>query len=134
MNTVRSKTNSIEAISINGTSLSAFYKSMNPAERRTFWACFAGWTLDGMDFMIYPLVIGTIIILWNVDPGTAGLAATVTLLSSALGVSTIISVSPAVLPPPVYARPAHSACLLLPPRPNSHSSPDADAASPPSST
>jgi MFS family permease len=38
-----------------------------------------------MDFMIYPLVIGTIIMLWQVDAGTAGLAGTVTLLASALG-------------------------------------------------
>ena len=58
---------------------------MNTAERRTFWACAAGWALDGMDFMIYPLVIGTIITLWKVDPGTAGLAGTVTLLASAVG-------------------------------------------------
>ena len=35
--------------------------------------------------MIYPLVIGTIIALWKVDPGTAGLAGTVTLLASAIG-------------------------------------------------
>ena len=58
---------------------------MNLPERRTFWACAAGWALDGMDFMIYPLVIGTIIAMWNVDPGTAGLAGTVTLLASAVG-------------------------------------------------
>jgi MFS family permease len=58
---------------------------MNLSERRTFWACAAGWALDGMDFMIYPLVIGTIIALWNVDAGTAGLAGTVTLLASAVG-------------------------------------------------
>ena len=58
---------------------------MNLPERRTFWACASGWALDGMDFMIYPLVIGTIIALWKVDPGTAGLAGTVTLLSSAVG-------------------------------------------------
>jgi MFS family permease len=35
--------------------------------------------------MIYPLVIGTIIALWKVDPGTAGLTGTVTLLASAVG-------------------------------------------------
>ena len=72
-------------VPIEDTSLTAFYKDMNLAERRTFWACAAGWALDGMDFMIYPLVIGTIIKLWNVDPGTAGLAVTVTLLASAIG-------------------------------------------------
>lgn len=75
----------IETARIDDTSLSAFYKDMSPPERRTFWACFAGWTLDGMDFMIYPLVLGTIAALWNVEAGTAGLAATVTLLASALG-------------------------------------------------
>jgi MFS family permease len=67
------------------TSLSAFYKDMNLQERRTFWACAAGWGLDGMDFMLYPLVIGTIINLWHVSGGEAGLAATATLLASSVG-------------------------------------------------
>src|SRR6202046_5318225 len=70
---------------IEDTSLVAFYRDMNTPERRTFWACAAGWALDGMDFMIYPLVIGTIIAMWKVDAGTAGLAGTVTLLASAVG-------------------------------------------------
>ncbi|MEH2481335.1 MFS family permease [Nitrobacteraceae bacterium AZCC 2146] len=75
----------IERAEIEDTSLLAFYRDMNVPERRTFWACATGWALDGMDFMIYPLVIGTIIALWKVDPGTAGLAGTVTLLASAIG-------------------------------------------------
>jgi MFS family permease len=75
----------IQTATIEDTSLLAFYRDMNLAERRTFWACASGWALDGMDFMIYPLVIGTIIALWKVDPGAAGLAGTVTLLSSAVG-------------------------------------------------
>jgi len=75
----------IETVAIEDTSLLAFYRDMNLPERRTFWACAAGWTLDGMDFMIYPLVIGTIITMWKVDPGSAGLAGTVTLLASAVG-------------------------------------------------
>jgi MFS family permease len=58
---------------------------MTPPEKRTFWACALGWALDGMDFMIYPLVIGTLIKLWNVDSATAGFAVTVTLLASAVG-------------------------------------------------
>jgi MFS family permease len=70
---------------IEDTSLTAFYKDMTQPEKRTFWACATGWALDGMDFMIYPLVIGTIIKLWNVDAGVAGLAGTVTLLASAIG-------------------------------------------------
>lgn len=67
------------------TSLTGFYRDMTVPERRTFWACAAGWALDGMDFMIYPLVVGTIINLWQVDRGVAGLAVTVTLLFSAVG-------------------------------------------------
>jgi MFS family permease len=67
------------------TSLGGFYRSMNPPERRTFWACFLGLLLDGLDFMIYPLVIGTIITLWHIDRGMAGLAVTATLLFSAVG-------------------------------------------------
>src|SRR6201986_2470679 len=74
-----------ETAAIEDTSLVAFYRDMNTSERRTFWACAAGWALDGMDFMIYPLVIGTIITMWKVDAGSAGLAGTVTLLSSAIG-------------------------------------------------
>ena len=73
------------AVPIPDTSLSAFYKDMNPPERRTFWACFYGWAMDGMDFMIYPLVIGTIIAMWQVERGQAGLAVTGTLLASAFG-------------------------------------------------
>ncbi|ACA15561.1 major facilitator superfamily MFS_1 [Methylobacterium sp. 4-46] len=72
-------------VPVEDASLAAFYRDMTVPERRTFWACASGWALDGMDFMIYPLVIGTIIKLWGVDAGTAGLAATVTLLASALG-------------------------------------------------
>jgi MFS family permease len=75
----------IETAAIEDTSLLAFYRDMSLSERRTSWACAAGWALDGMDFMIYPLVIGTIIALWKVDAGAAGLAGTVTLLSSAVG-------------------------------------------------
>jgi MFS family permease len=75
----------IDIAPIEDSSLLAFYRDMNPPERRTFWACAAGWALDGMDFMIYPLVIGTIITMWKVDAGTAGLAGTVTLLASAVG-------------------------------------------------
>ena len=78
-------TGAIKVAPIEDTSLLAFYRDMNVPERRTFWACASGWALDGMDFMIYPLVIGTIMVMWKVDAGTAGLAGTVTLLASAIG-------------------------------------------------
>lgn len=67
------------------TSLLGFYTNMNTVERRTFWNCAAGWALDGMDFMIYPLVIGTVMALWHITAAQAGLIATATLLASAVG-------------------------------------------------
>ena len=70
---------------VQDTTLTGFFRNMSQRERRTFWACFMGWVLDAMDFMIYPLVIGTIIALWKVDRGMAGLAVTVTLVVSAFG-------------------------------------------------
>src|SRR5271166_32467 len=74
-----------EIVPVEDTSFTGFYSNMTPPEKKTFWACAAGWALDGMDFMIYPLVIGTLIKLWSVDNATAGFAVTVTLLASAVG-------------------------------------------------
>jgi MFS family permease len=75
----------LQRVAIANPSLRAFYTGMSAPERRTFWACASGWALDGLDFMIFPLVIGTIIKMWNVSPGYAGTATTVTLLASAIG-------------------------------------------------
>ncbi len=72
-------------IAVEDTSFTGFYSDMTAPEKRTFWACAAGWSLDGMDFMIYPLMIGAITKIWNVDNGYAGLAVTATLLASAFG-------------------------------------------------
>jgi MFS family permease len=77
--------NAHERAVLKDTSLGGFYRNMNAAERRTFWACAAGWGLDGMDFMIYPLVISSIIAQWEVERGTAGLAVTVALLTASAG-------------------------------------------------
>src|SRR5258708_31326565 len=60
----------IETVPIEDTSLLAFYRDMNPPERRTFWAWASGRALDGMDFILYPLVIRTISALWKWDAGT----------------------------------------------------------------
>jgi MFS family permease len=73
------------AIPAEAHGLVEFYSVLTPIERRTFWACFGGWVVDGIDFMIYPLVIGTIISQWNVPPSTAGFAVTATLIASAVG-------------------------------------------------
>ena len=70
---------------VSDSGLTAFYRDMTGPERRTFWACFGGWALDGMDFMIYPLVLSTVMAQWHVGTGAAGLAVTLTLLASAVG-------------------------------------------------
>lgn len=75
----------MKIVKVEDTSLTAFYRDMNIDEKRTFWACAAGWALDGLDVMIYPLVIGTIIAMWHIAEGTAGMAVTITLLTSAVG-------------------------------------------------
>jgi MFS family permease len=63
----------------------AFYRGMTPPERRTLFACALGYALDGLDFTIYTLVLGTVISLWHVDRGSAGLTVTATLVCSAFG-------------------------------------------------
>jgi MFS family permease len=54
-------------------------------ERRAFVAAFGGWALDALDYMVFSFVIPTLISLWGITRGEAGLLATVTLLVSALG-------------------------------------------------
>ena len=70
---------------VGDTSLAAFFREMEPAERRTYWACATGYALDGFDFMVYTLVLGTVIAYWSVDRGAAGLTVTATLICSAAG-------------------------------------------------
>ncbi|MGH7649853.1 MAG: MFS transporter [Gemmatimonadaceae bacterium] len=69
----------------NGRGLASFYRDMTPVERRTMFACAAGYGLDGLDFMVYTLVLGTVISLWHVERGPAGLTVSATLICSALG-------------------------------------------------
>ena len=63
----------------------AWYRKLGLNERRTFWACFAGWALDALDVQIYSFVIPALIALWHITKTQAGLLATSTLLISALG-------------------------------------------------
>ena len=65
--------------------LTGWYQELAPREKRTFWACFGGWSLDSMDVNLYSFVIPTLIGLWGMSRGDAGLLATAALLSSALG-------------------------------------------------
>jgi MFS family permease len=61
-----------------------WYRELTSREKRTFWACFGQFGLDGMDVQIYSFVIPTLISLWKLTPADAGLLATCTLLFSAV--------------------------------------------------
>ena len=62
-----------------------WYRSLNPAGRRTFWACFGGYAMDAMDVQVYSFVVPVLISLWGMTNTQAGLLATVTLVLSACG-------------------------------------------------
>ena len=62
-----------------------WYRSGSAAERKTFWACFGGWALDAFDVQLFSLVIPTLLGLWHISKGDAGLIASVTLVASAIG-------------------------------------------------
>ncbi len=58
---------------------------LNVKERRTMVACFGGWTLDALDVQLFSFVLPTIIGLWALTGGEAGLIGSATLVISALG-------------------------------------------------
>src|ERR1035438_6023702 len=67
------------------TSSGNWYLRLSFRERRTLQACFLGWALDAMDVQIYALVMPTLIMLWSLSKGQAGMIGTSALLVSSLG-------------------------------------------------
>lgn len=63
----------------------AWILQLTPPERSTLIATFGGWALDGMDVMVYSFVIPTLIAVWHITKGQAGLLGTAALLISAVG-------------------------------------------------
>ena len=63
----------------------AWLKDLTANERNTMGACFGGWALDAFDVQMYSFVIPTVIALWGLSRGEAGVLGTVTLLISSLG-------------------------------------------------
>lgn len=63
----------------------AWYRDLTKKERSTMFACFGGWSLDAFDVQMYSFVIPTVIGLWGLSRGEAGLIGTVTLLISSFG-------------------------------------------------
>jgi MFS family permease len=58
---------------------------LSKAEKSTLAGTFLGWMLDGMDVMLFSFVMPTLIVLWGISQGEAGLLGTTTLLFSAFG-------------------------------------------------
>src|ERR1700674_4862027 len=54
-------------------------------ERRAMLAAYAGYGLDGFDFMVYTFVIPTLIALWGMSKAQAGYIASASLITSAVG-------------------------------------------------
>jgi MFS family permease len=60
-------------------------QQLDSTERSTLVATFAGWMLDGLDVMVYSLVLSTLIVIWHISKGQAGLLGTSALLLSSIG-------------------------------------------------
>src|SRR5436309_2021645 len=52
--------------------MASWYRESAPVERRTFWACFGGWSLDSFDLQLFTLVIPTLIASWAINTEHAG--------------------------------------------------------------
>jgi MFS family permease len=63
----------------------AWFKDLNPRERRTMVACFGGWSLDALDVQIFSFVIPSLLVVWGITTAEAGVLATVTLVVSSFG-------------------------------------------------
>ena len=65
--------------------LPMWLQQTTPSERRTLTATFAGYGVDGFDYMIYTFLIPTLLAAWNMSKAEAGYIATGALLTSAVG-------------------------------------------------
>ena len=62
-----------------------WYSALTPTEKRTYWACFGGFTLDSMDSTIYALMMPVLMTVLALTKSDAGLLGSVSLIGSALG-------------------------------------------------
>lgn len=60
-------------------------QSTSASERRVLLATYAGYGLDGFDFMIYSFIIPTLLTLWSMSKAEAGYIASGALITSAIG-------------------------------------------------
>ena len=62
-----------------------WFRELSGRERRTLYAGFGGYAVDAFDFMIYSFLIPTLIASWGMTKSQAGMIATSSLISSAVG-------------------------------------------------
>lgn len=60
-------------------------QATSASERRALLATYAGYGLDGFDFMIYSFIIPTLLTLWSMSKAQAGYIASGALITSAIG-------------------------------------------------
>ncbi|WP_287496952.1 MFS transporter [Pandoraea sp. CB10b_02] len=63
----------------------SWFKELNTKERKALYAGFGGYAVDAFDFMIYSFLIPTLIAAWGMSKSEAGMIATSSLISSAVG-------------------------------------------------
>ncbi|WP_063533667.1 MFS transporter [Burkholderia sp. MSMB1589WGS] len=62
-----------------------WFHELSARERRTLYAGFGGYAVDAFDFMIYSFLIPSLIAAWGMSKSEAGMIATSSLISSAVG-------------------------------------------------
>lgn len=62
-----------------------WFKSASPVERRAFWACFGGWSVDALNVQVFTLAIPALIAAFGIDKTQAGILAGCGLVTGALG-------------------------------------------------
>ncbi len=63
----------------------SWYRDITSRERKTFWACFGGWSLDALEVQMFGLAIPALIAAFALSKGEAGMISGVTLVTSAIG-------------------------------------------------
>lgn len=75
----------VEQIASSAAGRPSWYARLSPDGKGAFKASFVGWATDAFDFMVFSFVTASLIDLWGLDRGEAGLLGTVTLIFSSIG-------------------------------------------------
>lgn len=62
-----------------------WYKESDSNQKKTFWACYAGWALDSYDMQIFSFLLPVIMATWALTQTQVGLIGTVALVVTAIG-------------------------------------------------